>query len=99
MKQGGLYFSKKILRKYLPPCFFFLFFLNASVCFPQWKKLATFPYSTDLVYFQNAEGHSEVGFVGSELCSQCLPDPNDRAFLWKTTDYGQTWREVSDSRM
>jgi hypothetical protein len=39
--------------------------LVSNTAFGQWKRIATFPFTAGVVYFQHKEGHPEVGFVGT----------------------------------
>ncbi|MEI8135225.1 MAG: T9SS type A sorting domain-containing protein [bacterium] len=91
MKQGEKKYSFYTREGVLSLCFIFIFYANG---FGQWKRLSTVPFDIGTVYFEHNIGHPEIGFISSYF-KDASNSRDIPAKLFKTTDGGKTWRNVS----
>ncbi len=63
-----------------------------KLAYAQWQPLVTFPGPVCTVYFMDQVGKPNIGFVSADDNQSFRNDTVP--YLWKTTDFGITWREI-----
>src|ERR1051326_2832054 len=75
-------------RRFFSRVFFLLLLVAPFEAVAQWHALATFPHAVQSC-FLNEVGKPEIGFASSEGSGI-----KDTIVLWRTSDYGLTWRPI-----